>query len=99
VTNLGHLAGDNTPVFEDSDRPIRFDGLIGDAIMRNTPQDLQAFRALTIQGSDFATQGSPILFATGSQLPLNGFGYKEVTARVSVEQLARGVPSGRGQRM
>jgi hypothetical protein len=27
-----------------------FQGLIGDAVMRNTPQDLQAFRAVTIQG-------------------------------------------------
>jgi len=51
VTNIGHLVGDNTAVFTSRDRPIRFDGLVGDAIMRNTPQDLQAFRAITIQGS------------------------------------------------
>jgi hypothetical protein len=49
VTNVGRLEGDQTAVFEDSDAPVRFDGLIGDAIMRNTPQDLQAFRAITIQ--------------------------------------------------
>jgi len=49
VTNIGRLEGDSTAVFTNKDRPIRFDGLIGDAIMRNTPQDLQAFRAITIQ--------------------------------------------------
>jgi len=49
VTNIGRLEGDNTAVFTNTDAPVRFDGLIGDAIMRNTPQDLQAFRAITIQ--------------------------------------------------
>jgi hypothetical protein len=49
VSNIGRLEGDNTAVFANSDAPIRFDGLIGDAVMRNTPQDLQAFRAITIQ--------------------------------------------------
>jgi hypothetical protein len=63
VTNIGRLEGDSTAVFEDTDRPIRFDGLIGDAIMRNTPQDLQAFRAITIQADPGTDEESPL---TGS---------------------------------
>jgi hypothetical protein len=34
---------------DDSDRPIKFNGLIGDAIQRNTPTDLQSESALAIQ--------------------------------------------------
>jgi YVTN family beta-propeller protein len=63
VTNIGKLVGNSTAVFEDSDRPIRFDGLTGDAIMR-TSRDLQAFRAITIQ----ADQGTP------EERPLTGNG-------------------------
>jgi hypothetical protein len=56
VTNIGRLEGDSTAVFANKDAPIRFDGLIGDAIMRNTPQDLQAFRAITIQADPNITE-------------------------------------------
>jgi hypothetical protein len=60
VTNIGKLEGDHTAVFANSDQPIRFDGLIGDAIMRNTPQDLQAFRAITIQSDPNTPEGQPL---------------------------------------
>jgi hypothetical protein len=60
VTNIGRLVGDNTAVFTSDDRPIRFDGLIGDAIMSNTPQDLQAFRAITIQAHPGTPEGQPL---------------------------------------
>jgi len=49
-----------TTVFENNDAPIRFDGLIGDAIMRNTPQDLQAFRAVTIQADPNTAEEAPL---------------------------------------
>jgi hypothetical protein len=61
VTNIGKMEGDHTAVFEDSDRPIRFDGLIGDAVMRNTPQDLQAFRAITIQADPNTDEEDPLV--------------------------------------
>jgi len=89
VTNLGTPNGSNQAVFTGPDRPIKFDSLIGDAIMRNTPQDLQAFKALTIQGDPTEAQGGAIQTQIGSTgvtlLPLDGGTnhYQEVTGQLS----------------
>jgi hypothetical protein len=68
VTNIGRVEGDSTVVFDNSDAPVRFDGLIGDAVMRNTPQDLQAFRAITIQ-ADPGTSEETALTGGGTSGP------------------------------
>jgi len=89
VTNIGRLVGDNTAVFDHSDQPIKFDSLIGDAIMRNAPQDLQAFKALAIQGDPNEVQGGAIATTTlpngVTDLPLDGGAnhYLEVTGQLS----------------
>jgi hypothetical protein len=93
VTNIGVLQGTHTAVFSNSDAPVRFDGLVGDAIMRNTPQDLQAFRAITIQ-ADPNTPEEHLLVGSGTAGPgstgvgalaLNGtaHNYDAVTGQLS----------------
>jgi hypothetical protein len=92
VTNVGRLEGNHTAVFENSDAPIRFDGLIGDAVMRNTPQDLQAFRAITIQADPNTPEETPLGGPTAGPdstgvgtLALNGtfHNYDAVTGQLS----------------
>jgi len=62
-------------VIDNFGRPIKYDGLIGDAVMRNTPTDLQSYSALAIQAwpgttddpfpSTPSNAGSPSLILTG----------------------------------
>ena len=92
VTNIGELEGNNTAVFANGDRPIRFDGLIGDAVMRNTPQDLQAFEAVTIQANPNTPEETALTGGTAGPdntgvgtLVLNGGAgnYEMVTGQLS----------------
>jgi len=47
-------------VVDFTDSPIKFDGLIGDSVQRNTPQDLQSYSALAIQGDPADPNGFPV---------------------------------------
>jgi hypothetical protein len=64
---------------------IKFDGLVGKAVIRQFPQSDTAYNAIPIQaGADFKT-GDIISPATGNPtpLPFDGTHYKEVTGQVT----------------
>jgi len=70
-------------------RPIKFDGLIGDAVMRNTATDLQSYSALAIQADPALANNA--LISTGKDasgalvLPFDGGAghYQMVTGQIS----------------
>jgi hypothetical protein len=70
-------------------RPIKFDGLIGDAVMRNNATDLQSYSALAIQADPALANGA--LISTGTDpsgalvLPFDGGAghYQMVTGQIS----------------
>jgi hypothetical protein len=81
----GYLIG---YVVNRSDQPIKFDGLIGDAVIRNTASSASAYRAITIQADPaLATNATIGLVADplgGSGLPFDGAAghYAAVTGQV-----------------
>jgi hypothetical protein len=89
VVNIGVNVGGGVVWNNPRDTPTKFDGLIGDAVMRNTPQDLQAYKALTIQADPRLGEGELIDTAQNSKghlvLPFDGLAedYQEVTGQLS----------------
>jgi hypothetical protein len=76
-------------VIDDFGRPIKYDGLIGDAVMRNTATDLQSYSALAIQADP--ALATTALISTGKDpsgalvLPFDGLPghYQMVTGQIS----------------
>jgi len=75
VVNVGVMVG-GQPLFATPDAPLKLDALIGDVIYRNTPTDLQAIKAVGIQGDPNAAQATPIATTTDANgatvLPIDG---------------------------
>jgi hypothetical protein len=60
---------------------IKFDGLIGDAILRHDATSASAYNPVPIQASEFLTTGFPTDDDFDGNLDFNGFEYKEVSDR------------------
>jgi len=66
-------------VVDESNASIKFDGLIGDAVLRETATAVTAYNAIAIQaGGALATGASTNLYHNG-HLNFNGVAYKELT--------------------
>lgn len=85
----GYLIG---YVVDTSDRPIKYDGLIGDAVLRISGTAVSAYRAITIQADTALANGAlitltpdPFLGATHPRLAFDGAPghYKAITGQVS----------------
>jgi hypothetical protein len=78
----GYLIG---YVIDTSDRPIKFDGLIGDAVLRVSGTAVQAYRAVTLQADTALATGALItLGADGGLIFDGGAGhYKTITGQIS----------------
>jgi hypothetical protein len=61
-----------------SDSPIKFDGLIGDAVLRESDTAVSAYNAIPIQGSFLLPTGGPLASPTQG-LIFDGFFYQAVT--------------------
>src|SRR5215831_3063119 len=59
-------------VIDTSDRPIKFDGLIGDAVIRETPTAVGAYTAIPIQADPALTTGALISTGTFGSLIFDG---------------------------
>jgi len=76
-------------VIDNFGRPIKYDGLIGDAVMRNTATDLQSYSALAIQADPALATGAAISTGTDASgalvLPFDGGAghYQMVTGQIS----------------
>jgi hypothetical protein len=68
-----------------SDQPIKYDGLIGDAVLRVDPAAVQAYRAFTIQADTaLATLAPTVLTAEGGLIFDGASGhYKTTTGQIS----------------
>src|SRR6266481_2347627 len=85
-------------VVDNADRPIKWDGLIGDAVLRGpalvppvpalVSTAVEAYTAITVQAAEDALPTGALLTGTGtppgSELPLDGLvgGYKAVTGKL-----------------
>lgn len=66
-------------VVDEAGRAIKFDGMIGDSVLRETPTAVTAYNAFPIQaGAKLATGASTDLYHNGN-LVFNGQAYKELT--------------------
>jgi hypothetical protein len=87
VVNEGIALGGAVDWLLPADLPVNLPVLVGDAIMRNTPQDLQAYKAFTIQG-DPRSEGEVIAEQNSKSqtvLPFDGQegDYQMVTGQLS----------------
>jgi hypothetical protein len=71
-----------TPIGEVLEVPIKFDGLIGDAILRHDATSASAYNPVPIQASDFNATGLPTDADFDGNLDFNGFEYKQVSDRI-----------------
>ncbi|MBV8591888.1 MAG: hypothetical protein JO212_17840 [Acetobacteraceae bacterium] len=67
------------------DNPIVFNGLVGDAVLRDFGTDLQSYKAITIQGN--GTELSPISLGKGGALVFDGANghYQAVTGQITTD--------------
>jgi hypothetical protein len=67
------------------DRPIVFNGLVGDAVLRSMGPDLQSYTAITIQGN--GAELSPISLGSGGALVFDGGAghYQAVTGQITTD--------------
>jgi hypothetical protein len=67
------------------DRPIVFNGLVGDAVLRSMGPDLQSYKAITIQGN--GAELSPISLGKGGSLVFDGADghYQAVTGQITTD--------------
>jgi hypothetical protein len=79
--NRGYLIGWVIDV--DTFQPIKFDGLIGDAVIRETAQDAAAYNAVPIQAYWGDPHGAPRTLGPGGSLLFNGQPgyYQAITGR------------------
>jgi hypothetical protein len=59
-------------VIDTFDRPIKFDGLIGDAVLRETGTSVGAYTAIPIQADPALATNAPIILGPGGSLPFDG---------------------------
>jgi len=59
-------------VIDTSDRPIKFDGLIGDAVLRETGTAVGAYTAIPIQADPLLATNAFITLGPGGALPFDG---------------------------
>jgi len=66
------------------DRPIRFDGLIGDAVQRSFGPDLQSYSAIAIQARPDIAELSPMTLGSSGSLVFDGLPghYQMVTGQI-----------------
>jgi hypothetical protein len=66
-------------------QPIKFDGLIGDAILREGPDSASAYNAIPIQASSVLATGAPVVLAADGALVFDGGPgrYKAATGTVT----------------
>jgi hypothetical protein len=71
-------------VVDTSDRPIKFDGLIGDAILRESATAVSAYNAIPIQAHPALATGALIRLGEGESLVFDGAPghYQAVTGRI-----------------
>jgi hypothetical protein len=63
--------------------PIKFDGLVGDAILRpREEQTLETYNPLPIQAGEFFSTGDRTAADIGGALAFDGFHYKQVTGTI-----------------
>ena len=71
-------------VIDDSSQgnPIKFDGLIGDAVIRTGFTSARAYNALPIQAGEWIATGQQTAADTGGALAFDGDHYKAVTGKI-----------------
>jgi hypothetical protein len=66
-------------VVDETNASIKFDGLIGDAVLRETTTAVTAYNAIAIQAGTALATGAPTNLYHNGHLNFNGVAYKEVT--------------------
>jgi hypothetical protein len=71
-------------VVDTSDRPIKFDGLIGDAVLRESPATVSAYNAIPIQADPALATNAPIALSPEGGLVFDGAPghYQAVTGKI-----------------
>jgi hypothetical protein len=69
-------------VVDESGRPIKFDGLIGDAVLRESSTAVTAYNAIPIQAAPSLATGALVPVGPGGALRFDSTGYVEVTGTI-----------------
>jgi hypothetical protein len=69
-------------VVNESGQPIKFDGLIGDAVLRESSTAVTAYNAIPIQAAPALATGALVPLGPGGALRFDGTGYAEVTGTI-----------------
>jgi len=69
-------------VVNESGQPIKFDGLIGDAVLRESSTAVTAYNAIPIQAASSLATGAVVPRGSNGGLLFNGSSYQEVTGTI-----------------
>jgi hypothetical protein len=69
-------------VVDQSGTPIKFDALIGDAVIRGSPTSARAYNALPIQAAEWLTAGDPTDSNGDGRFNFDGNEYKAITGKI-----------------
>jgi hypothetical protein len=69
-------------VVDQSKNPVKFDALIGDAVIRGSPTSARAYNALPIQAARWLTTGDPTDRNGDGRLAFNGDEYMAITGKI-----------------
>lgn len=69
-------------VVNESGQPVKFDGLIGDAQLRESPTAITAYNAIPIQAAPALATGALVPLGPSGALRFDGTGYTEVTGTI-----------------
>jgi hypothetical protein len=70
-------------VVNESNQPIKFDGLVGDAVLRESSTAVTAYNAIPIQAATSIPSRALIPLGSGGALKFDGTGYQMVTGAVT----------------
>ena len=70
-------------VVDEFNRPIKFDGLLGDAVLRESSTAVTAYNAIPIQAAPSIKSRALIPLGPGGALKFDGTGYQEVTGAIT----------------
>jgi hypothetical protein len=70
-------------VVNEFNQPIKFDGLVGDAVLRESSTAVTAYNAIPIQAATSIPSRALIPLGSGGALKFDGTGYQEVTGAIT----------------
>jgi hypothetical protein len=70
-------------VVNESNQPIKFDGLVGDAVLRESSTAVTAYNAIPIQAATSIPSRALIPLSSGGALKFDGTGYQMVTGAIT----------------